>query len=78
MGYFPNGDAGKAYEEQYCERCVHQKPDDGGCAVWLAHMVHNYDECNKDESILHLLIPRTKDKLWNEQCAMFHPAKEAS
>lgn len=74
MGYFPNGTAGEIYEEQYCGRCVHQKPDAGGCAVWLAHMIHNYDECNNPDSILHLLIPRTENRLGNEECAMFHPA----
>jgi hypothetical protein len=47
-------------------------PEEGpGCPVWLAHLLYNYDECNKDESILHLLIPRTPDGLGNEQCSMF-------
>lgn len=35
------------------------------------HLMHNYQECNKPESFLHVLIPRSKDKLGNEQCAMF-------
>jgi hypothetical protein len=74
MGYFSNGTEGMEYEAQYCDRCVHQKPDDGGCAVWLAHMLHNYDECNNNDSILHLLIPRTDGGLTNGQCAMFHEA----
>jgi hypothetical protein len=72
MGYFSNGCEGMDYEEQYCSRCVHQATDNGGCAVFLAHLLHNYDECNNDKSILHLLIPRSKDKLGNEQCAMFY------
>lgn len=71
MGYFPNGDAGILYEEQYCSRCVHFKEDDGGCPVFMAHLLHNYQECNNDDSILHLLIPRGKDG-FNEQCAMFY------
>ena len=72
MGYFSNGTEGMMYEEAYCNRCLHQGPPDGpGCAIWLAHMLYNYDECNKKESILHLLIPRTKDGLGNEQCTMF-------
>lgn len=73
MGYFPNGTSGEAYEAQFCSRCIHQKLDDGGCAVWLAHMLHNYDECNKPDSILNLLSPRAKDRPGNEECAMFHP-----
>jgi hypothetical protein len=75
MGYFPNGSSGSDYEAQYCSRCVHQNGPDGtsGCAVWLAHLLDNYDECNQDESILDLLIPRTKDGLANERCRMFVP-----
>jgi len=72
MGYFPNGTSGMMYEEQYCQHCVHFKPDDGGCMVWLAHLLHNYDECNNDKSILDLLIPRSENGLGNEECKMFH------
>lgn len=72
MGYFSNGTEGECYEEQYCSRCVHQKIDDGGCAVWFAHLMANYDECNNPDSILHMLIPRRKNGVGNEQCAMFH------
>lgn len=71
MGYFSNGCEGDSYERAYCDRCVHQKPDNGGCMVWLAHMLHNYAECNQQDSILHLLIPRTDDGLDNKQCTMF-------
>ncbi len=71
MGYFSNGIEGERYEAEYCSRCLHQKIDDGGCAVWLAHMIHNYDECNNKDSILHLLIPKSKDGLWNEKCLMY-------
>lgn len=69
MGYFPNGSAGMDYTQKYCDRCIHG--DEDGCAVMLAHLLHNYDECNKKDSILHLLIPKTKDGLGNEQCTMF-------
>jgi hypothetical protein len=69
MGYFSNGTGGEIYEEEFCENCANW--DDGGCAVMLAHMLHNYDECNKPDSILHLLIPRSKDGLGNEKCRMF-------
>ena len=65
------------YEERYCDRCVHQRPDDGGCAVMFAHMMLNYDHCNDEGSILHMLIPRSKDKLDNEQCLMFHEDKDS-
>lgn len=51
MGYFSNGSEGMDYEARYCERCVHQKPDEGGCAVWLAHMLHNYRDCNDEDSV---------------------------
>jgi hypothetical protein len=72
MGYFSNGSAGDYYENKYCSRCVHVNGKDGksGCAVMLAHLVHNYEECNNDGSILHLLIPRDKDG-WNQECQMF-------
>lgn len=72
MGYFPNGTSAEVYEEQYCRRCIHQLGPNGdsGCAVMLAHLLHNYAECNKDDSILHILIPR--DGIENRQCAMFH------
>ena len=63
MGYFPNGTAGMLFEEQWCSKCVHQE----NCAVWTAHMIHNYAECNNDGSILHLLIPKDADT-----CNMFH------
>lgn len=74
MGYFSNGCEGESYFAHYCERCVHmpKRPEDGGCPVWGLHLIHNYDECNKDDSFLHVLIPRTPDKLYNEQCAMFY------
>ena len=75
MGYFSNGTESESYEAKYCNRCVHQKPDDGGCAVFFAHLLYNYEECNKEDSILHLLIPRKKEGLGNEQCAMFHEEK---
>lgn len=72
MGYFPNGASGLDYENKYCDRCVHQKPDDGGCTVWLLHLLHSYDDCNNPDSYLHTLIPRSDDKLGNEQCTMFY------
>lgn len=74
MGYFSNGTEGQCYEQTYCADCVHERgPDgDGGCPVWHAHMLHNYDDCNNEGSILHILIPRSKGGVGNEKCAMFH------
>jgi hypothetical protein len=72
MGYFSNGSAGMDYEARFCDRCVHQNGKDGksGCAVMLAHNLNNYKECNNEESILHLLIPRDSEG-WNQECQMF-------
>lgn len=72
MGYFSNGTEGEMYEARYCRRCLHNGPPDGpGCPIMLLHLIHNYDECNKDDSFLHVLIPRSKYHLGNEQCTMF-------
>ncbi len=64
------------YEEEFCERCVHQPEDvnEDGCAVLIAHLLHNYEECNNPDSILHILIPRD-EKGGNKQCRMFIPRK---
>lgn len=67
MGYFANGTEGDLYESFYCCDCIHYD----NCAVWDAHMLHNYKECNKSDSILHMLIPRSKDGIGNEKCLMF-------
>lgn len=69
MGYFSNGSEGMDYYEEFCSRCVHDK--DQSCPVWNAHLIHNYAECNKTDSILHMLIPLNEDKLCNEACLMF-------
>ena len=76
MGYFSNGTEGDYYEAEYCATCQHQKPDDGGCMVWLAHLMHNYECLGKGdagEQILDLLIPRAKDGLSNDKCRMHLP-----
>lgn len=79
MAYFSNGTEGEMYAEEYCDRCIHGPlHSDDTCAVWDAHLFHNYEECNKKDSILHELIPRSKDGLGNEQCRMFIPAVEAA
>lgn len=78
MAYFPNGTAGADYEAAYCSKCVHQGTDeDGGCAIWLAHLLYSYEECGRGSNaahILDLLIPQSKDGLRNEQCRMFRPS----
>jgi len=75
MGYFPNGDAGIYYEAKYCEKCIHygDPPDDGGCPVWLMHLLWNYDQTDNQEiaDMLSLFIPRSEDGLDNKQCTMF-------
>jgi len=77
MGYFPNGTEGMIYEEKYCADCVHINGADGesGCAVFLAHLMHNSAGCNDDKSILHILIPISKSGRGNEKCTMFHSSK---
>ncbi len=67
MGYFSNGIESMEYEAEYCNKCVHQE---AGCSVWLAHLLHNYEECNNKESILHILIPR-KENGFCDKCTMF-------
>lgn len=70
MAYFSNGTEGEMYRERYCDRCKWDK--DHKCPVWLAHLVHNYDDCNKDNSPLHLIIPRKKaPDFGNEECFFF-------
>lgn len=71
MGYFPNGTAGEMYEAQFCDRCIHNL-EDHGCPCLTAHMLWNYDECNKEESILHKMIPRNAEG-WNQQCVFYAP-----
>lgn len=72
MAYFPNGTAGEAYEAQYCNRCANED-DKRGCAVWLAHLLYSYEECNAKSNAKHmldLLIPVRADG-YPGQCAMF-------
>jgi len=67
VGYFSNGTEGMMYEEEWCNKCLHRE----GCPIWMAHMIHNYDECNNKESILHMLIPIEDNGVGNKKCAMF-------
>jgi hypothetical protein len=72
MAYFSNGTEGEMYEAKWCARCVHYGLE-CGCPVWGVHFFCNSEQF-KNESvrmILDSLIPRTKDGVFNEQCAMF-------
>ena len=69
MAYFSNGAEGMDYRARYCDNCVHDVKCD--CPIWNLHLTHNYEECNKQGSFLDALIPRSKDRLSNEQCKLF-------
>ena len=72
MAYFSNGTEGLSYQEEYCFKCRFDK--DQKCPIWLLHLIHNYDECNKPDSFLHHLIPRRKaPNFGNEECFFFMP-----
>ena len=76
MGYFSNGSEGMDYERKWCDRCIHHlSDDDGGCPVIISHLLWNYDECNKPDSVLHKMIPRSADGLSNEKCYFFLEGK---
>ena len=69
MGYFSNGTEGLIIRSSFATAVSTTFGQD--CPVWLAHMLHNYKECNNEDSILHLLIPRKG--ITNGQCLMFLP-----
>lgn len=74
MGYFPNGTAGEMYYARWCARCIHEREiregaDGPGCAVWGAHLLWNYED--KQKKLLDWFIPRSEDRIDNEQCKMF-------
>lgn len=73
MGYFSNGTEGEIYYERYCSRCVHNRNED--CPVWDAHLLFSYRDCNDEQSILHMLIPR--DGVRNAACRLFVEEKAA-
>jgi hypothetical protein len=71
MGYFSNGTEGRIYEETYCDHCVNQGAfDESGCWIWRQHLMNNYEDCNKPNSILHKLIPQDAQTN-NLECVMF-------
>jgi hypothetical protein len=71
MAYFSNGSEGDWYYATYCEKCIFNRKQ--ACPIWYLHLMHNYEECNKPDSFLHVLIPRTKGGLGNEECKFFMP-----
>jgi hypothetical protein len=66
VGYFPNGTSAEIFYERHCSKCHHDINQD--CPVFAAHLVFNYDDCNKEHSILHMLIPHDCS-----ECKMFIP-----
>lgn len=68
MGYFSNGTEGDSYIDSVCSKCVNHG-NVGGCPCMMAHVLWNYEECNKPDSILHKMIPRTKEG--NGKCIFF-------
>ena len=73
MGYFANGTEGMVYMNKYCCRCIHYGDwvEKEGCPVWGLHLDYNDQECNKEHSFLHSLIPLSEDGIYNEKCRMF-------
>ena len=72
MGYFSGSGPGDDFYDTHCMRCRHDRG--GTCPVWQAHKKFNYEECNNQSSILHMLIPKFEDR-----CNMFiaaEPEKE--
>ena len=76
MAYFSNGTESECYYAEYCAKCLHDQDaaKGHGCHVWLLHLLHNYEECNKPDSFLHVLIPREKNG--NGPCSMFAPRED--
>jgi len=72
MGYFSNGTEGALYEDAYCDKCVHKHPEHG-CPALEAHLMWNYEECIKRDSILHKIIP--PNGTGNDQCIFFKEKK---
>lgn len=72
MGYFANGEEGDRYQERYCRNC--KLYSYGACPCLQAHALWNYDECNKEDSILHRIILR--DGTENKECIFFEASDD--
>ena len=68
MGYFSNGAEGDDYQARYCSKCAHWD-DEYGCPCLIAHELWNYEECNKEDSILNKMIPMEDGQ--NKECEFF-------
>jgi hypothetical protein len=66
MAYFPNGTAGDLYQEQYCNRCVHDR--ESKCPIWGAHLLFNRGPAWRQ--VLDYLIPMG-DNGEPGECQMF-------
>lgn len=75
MGYFSNGTEGCGYQEQYCDRCEHDRKwreaEKDPCPVWGLHLMHNGEQ-GPIGQLLDELIPRDSG-VGNGKCRMFVP-----
>lgn len=69
MGYFPNGSSGDKFREEFCQRCVHENPDDMGCPVWNLHQDAEWLKVPREA--LDVLIPMRAGGIHADKCAMF-------
>jgi hypothetical protein len=77
MGYFSNGTEGELYFEKYCAKCIHEQ-NGKQCPVWDMHLIRNAEGFNITEATLDMFIPRSEDRLNNEQCRMFVPRQDVT
>ncbi len=80
MAYFPNGDSGLFYKENFCFKCINwiDKNDgrDFGCPIWDLHLSYSYELCNSKsiaKKMLDLLIPMKECEYC--ECSMFQKKK---
>lgn len=83
MAYFSNHTEWEIWAKDNCYKCKHfptmEKTDAGEakqCPIQMAHLLLNYDECNKEDSVLHMLIPRKEKGVGNEACHFFEDRDE--
>lgn len=62
MAYFPNGESGYMWEEEWCDKCLRNDENSGGeynsCPIIVAHTLYNYDQIGDEKlrTILSCLI----------------------
>ncbi len=78
MGYFSNGCEGLDWEILWCNRCVHEPPNDAGwdCAVRAIQTMFNYTQLKKGQENLRaamdmLIVEQVKASSYDQRCAMF-------